>query len=170
MANNKEKGFTLIELLVVIAIIGLLSSVVLASLSSARLKGRDASIRQQMLQLRTLIEQNYDDYGSYIFLQNNVWIPLTQNCTVSFTSGNYASQAAAICNAIVALNGNDPNNWNGSNLSMYFGNSIDNNNKYSIMAWLPGKKTYICMGSSGRTSETTTSANLWVQPGCFHNP
>jgi len=35
----KKKGFTLIELLVVVAIISLLSSVVLASLSSARAKG-----------------------------------------------------------------------------------------------------------------------------------
>ena len=44
----KERGFTLIELLVVIAIIGILSAVVLASLSSSRGKARTASVQEEL--------------------------------------------------------------------------------------------------------------------------
>lgn len=62
---NTKRGFTLIELLVVIAIIGILSSVVLASLNTARSKGNDAAIKANLVNIRAQAELFYDDTGSY---------------------------------------------------------------------------------------------------------
>ncbi len=60
------RAFTLIELLVVIAIIGLLSSVVLASLNTARDKAKDAQHRAVLNQVRTALQLYYDDHGTYL--------------------------------------------------------------------------------------------------------
>ncbi|KND49165.1 MAG: hypothetical protein AB203_02090 [Parcubacteria bacterium C7867-008] len=54
------RGFTLIELLVVIAIIGILSSVVLASLNTARNKGVDAAVKTNLGEARGQAELFYD--------------------------------------------------------------------------------------------------------------
>ncbi|MCK6462376.1 MAG: type II secretion system GspH family protein [Candidatus Pacebacteria bacterium] len=62
---NKKKGFTLIELLVVIAIIGILSSVVLASLNSARVKARDAKRVSDLKQIQLAFDMYFDSCGQY---------------------------------------------------------------------------------------------------------
>ncbi len=61
----KLRGFTLIELLVVIAIIGILSSIVLASLNSARLKSRDARRVADIKQVQLALQLYYDANSAY---------------------------------------------------------------------------------------------------------
>ncbi len=63
--TSDQRGFTLIELLVVIAIIGLLSSVVLASLNGARKKGRDARRLADLKQMQVALELYYGENNAY---------------------------------------------------------------------------------------------------------
>ncbi len=61
----RQRGFTLIELLVVVAIIGLLASVVLASLNTARAKGRDARRVSDMHEVINAISFYFNTNGFY---------------------------------------------------------------------------------------------------------
>ena len=65
MIKAYKRGFTLIELLVVIAIIGILAAIVLASLSSARAKGRDANRVASIKQIQLALELAYDAASAY---------------------------------------------------------------------------------------------------------
>ena len=64
--NDRNKGFTLIELLVVIAIIGVLATLLLLQLGGARAKARDAKRISDVTQVRTAIEQYFDECCNFI--------------------------------------------------------------------------------------------------------
>jgi prepilin-type N-terminal cleavage/methylation domain-containing protein len=61
----KKKGFTLIELLVVIAIIGILTSVLTVSFSTARKASRDAKRISDLHSIKLALEAYYNDYLTY---------------------------------------------------------------------------------------------------------
>ncbi|OGG85453.1 hypothetical protein A2392_00035 [Candidatus Kaiserbacteria bacterium RIFOXYB1_FULL_46_14] len=90
-----NRGFTLIELLVVIAIIGILASVVIANLSTARTKAADAAHKTEVKQLKTAIESYYLDNGTYPpYLSANVGYRVDTALTPYLVS-TYISQISA---------------------------------------------------------------------------
>jgi prepilin-type N-terminal cleavage/methylation domain-containing protein len=61
--QSGERGFTLVELLVVISIIGVLATLVLLQLGTARSKARDAKRISDVNQIRSAVEQYFEDNG-----------------------------------------------------------------------------------------------------------
>lgn len=55
------RGFTLVEMMVVIAIIGIVSGIVMASISNAKAKGRDSDRIADISVIQLALERYYDD-------------------------------------------------------------------------------------------------------------
>ncbi len=75
----KQKGFTLIELLVVIAVIGILASVVMASLNSARVKARNARRNSDNRELQSAFSLAASDTG-VLPDSGGAWICVSATC------------------------------------------------------------------------------------------
>ncbi len=91
-----RKAFTLIELLVVIAIIGILATVVIASLNSVRTKGRVAAIKSNLKNLQTQAIMYHNDNGTFVGL-----------CTYNTTGVTAHSSIQPMIDALTSIAGAD---------------------------------------------------------------
>lgn len=82
----KNRGFTLIELLVVIAVIGILASVVLASLNSARVKARNARRNSDIKELITAFNLGLNGSGTLPDTGTANWHCISATCYDAWVS------------------------------------------------------------------------------------
>jgi prepilin-type N-terminal cleavage/methylation domain-containing protein len=94
-----KKGFTLIELLVVIAIIGLLASIVIVNVNSARSKANDVSVKAALDQVRAVAELIYDDSNP------NSYAGLCNGAVLNTAHATYGVQIDRLHTAIINNNG-----------------------------------------------------------------
>jgi len=133
---KKKRGFTLIELLVVIAIIGILSGIVLVALGSARGKAKDARIRADITQVRSIAEMIQSDDSNY----KNLCTATAAASTLKTGAGTYATQ-------LLALNG-DIDNQNGTGAVPICWTDAAGANYCVSAAMNTGT---VCVGDAGKT-------------------
>jgi prepilin-type N-terminal cleavage/methylation domain-containing protein len=146
MSINKQKGFTLIELLVVIAIIGILSSVVLASLNSARGKGSDAAAKSGLSSLQSEAAIYYDGTGAQTYAASNV-----STCTTTTANLYYTDPQAK--NIVANIQSN------AASVSCFASTT-----GYTISVGLKGAVgTYWCVDSNGNATSTNPTSGAYCQ-------
>ena len=155
MYQNQKvvRGFTLIELLVVIAIIGLLSSVVLVSLNTARVRARDAQREGDLHNVVQAFELYYLSHGNY---PNSV------------TTGDAACGNGTYCLAPIITTYLVPNNYiGGAPSDPRYANTTTNYRYcgdqygYVVVAYSESKKAW-CRASIPNMHPTCGgTGNLW---------
>ncbi|MFA6602054.1 MAG: type II secretion system protein [Candidatus Paceibacterota bacterium] len=140
------KGFTLIELLVVIAIIGILASVVLVSLNSARKKGQDARVVSDVQQLRIALESGFNGstYPDINASANTINPTGPQNAATTQLTTDITAQTS------VFTVFSSPST--GATAYAIYGRLVSDNTKH------------FCIDSNGKTNQSATLGSTVVCP------
>lgn len=126
VSRNSRRAFTLVELLVVIAIIGLLSSVAMVSLNSARLQSRDVKRKADLLQISKAVEM-YANANGYLPRNMAGW------CTyISNAANSWGADFQADLSPYLSKTPLDPTMQN--QVGDYFYKNSDNRLQYVLCA------------------------------------
>lgn len=153
MKNSNKKGFTLIELLVVIAIIGILSSVVLASLTTARSKGQVAAEQAQLSNMRAQAELYYSN-------NSNAYSTATMGSAATWSNASTSGSTDTASTAKLVGSGTGALGTLlagvTSTYSTAFPQFLVTPTTWVISATLPGGGSW-CVDSTGKSASSTIS-------------
>ena len=149
LALKYSNGFTLLELLVVVAIIGLLTSIVLVSLSNSKNKGADAAVKSNLNTIRNESELFYSNNGNSFLPSGGSVFNIAVCPTIYNASGsNMFVRDQTILNAILEAS------KRGSNVAYCYNSSIN----WAVAVGLRSSATASWCVDSGGNSRQVSSA------------
>ncbi len=135
-----KRGFTLIELLVVIAIIGILSSVVLASLNTARSKGTDAKIQSEIRSIAVNAEIYYDNNSN----SYGTTVAASTSCNAGIFASTNPNISQIITDLKQATSASDPT-------------CAASSTAWAVFHPMTSTTNGFCMDSTGKVSTSSTA-------------